>query len=89
MLGLSVDDIFSSPYTHSTMEYTPIPMPLPKIDLSIAVVTNAVATAVVTLIFYRIIPRNAGVLTQGSNMKLNLKSSLFKPFSLSHLILGS
>jgi len=54
MLGLSVDDIFSSPYIHYDGVHT-IPVLLPKIDLSIAVVTSAVAITVVALIFYRII----------------------------------
>ena len=47
--------IFSPLLLHAvTMEYIPIPMPLPKIDLYVAVSISAVIALVVTFVFYKI-----------------------------------
>jgi hypothetical protein len=52
--------IFSPLLLHAvTMEYIPIPMPLPKIDLYVAVSISAVIALVVTFIFYKIALKNA------------------------------
>ena len=53
--------IFSPLLLHAvTMGYIPIPVLLPKIDLSVAVVISAVIALVVTFVFYRIALKNAG-----------------------------
>jgi len=52
--------IFSPLLLHAvTMEYIPIPMSLPKIDLHVAVSISAVIALVVTFVFYKIALRNA------------------------------
>jgi hypothetical protein len=52
--------IFSPLLLHAvTMEYIPIPVSLPKIDLYVAVSISAVMAFVVTLVFYRIALKNA------------------------------
>jgi len=52
--------IFSPLLLHAvTMGYIPIPVPLPKIDLYVAISISAVIAAVITFIFYRIALKNA------------------------------
>jgi len=52
--------IFSPLLLHAvTMEYIPIPVPLPKIDLYVAVSISAVIAAVIAFVFYRIALKNA------------------------------
>ncbi len=52
--------IFSPLLLHAiTMEYIPIPVPLPKIDLSIATSISAVIALIITFVFYRIALKNA------------------------------
>jgi len=52
--------IFSPLLLHAvTMGYIPIPVPLPKIELSIAVFISAVMAFVVTFVFYRIALKSA------------------------------
>jgi hypothetical protein len=52
--------IFSPLLLHAvTMEYILIPVPLPKIELSVAVSISAVMAFVVTFVFYRIALKNA------------------------------
>jgi len=52
--------IFSPLLLHAvTMEYIPIPVSLPKIDLYVAVSISAVIALVVTFVFYRIALKNA------------------------------
>jgi len=42
-----------------TIGYIPIPVPLPKIDLYVAISVSAVIAAIVTFVFYRIASKNA------------------------------
>ncbi len=52
--------IFSPLFLHAvTMEYLPIPMSLPKIDLYVAISISAVIALVVTFVFYKIALRSA------------------------------
>ncbi len=52
--------IFSPLFVHAvTMGYIPIPVPLPKIDLYVAVSISAVIALIVTFVFYKIALKNA------------------------------